>query len=162
MVNFKTILPRNLFLYVREAFCEDEALINKYHVVNGSLDDCVDDTVRRIYEIYEKEPLKFMGVYENMQPIGFSVIGKNFLLSFGINIHYRTKENVLDWWTKICQMLNNEFATWIFKKNTRTVEFLKRNGMMIVEATSDKEFYNLVYITNTEISCPPADLSQQE
>lgn len=121
-------------------------MLDKYHFIQGTLDECVRDTVCKILWIAAKDSLEYFGIYYGKALIGFTVIGKSFLLSFGINIRYRRKEVLLDWWRKVCDLLDNEFATWIFKKNERTVKFLQRNGMEIVEDDPEKEFYNLIYI----------------
>jgi hypothetical protein len=146
MVTFVKILPHSLRPAIISAFEGDIDLINKYHLVNGDLKTCVQDTERRIQEVSENDPLEFFALYCEENLIGFTVIGDSFLLSFGINIRYRFKAIVLYWWNLVCKMLDYEFATWIFKKNTRTMDFLKRNGMKIIEDNND-EYYNLVYIT---------------
>jgi hypothetical protein len=149
MVTFVKILPDSLRPAIKAAFEGDIDLIDKYHVVNGDLQICVEDTERRIQEVSENDPLEFFALYYGKVLIGFTVIGDSFLLSFGINIRYRVKYVVLGWWNWVSKLLDYEFATWIFKKNTRTIEFLKRNGMKIVQDNND-EYYNLVYINKTE------------
>lgn len=133
--------------YIRIAFEEDVDLLEKYHIVNdGTLDECVEDTWKRIAEVNARESLTYFSVVQDGITIGFSVIGPSFLLSFGINIKYRTKEVLGSWWEAICKLLGYEFVTWIFKKNSRTLNFLLRNGMTISEVVEAEEYYNLVYI----------------
>src|SRR5579863_2753955 len=146
MVTFEQISLDDLEAFIRIAFYGDDDLVEKYHVVNGNFDECVKDTFRRICEVAKKNELIFYSVWHGWIPVGFTVTGKSFLLSFGINIKSRTREIVTSCWKKVCMLLDNEFVTWIFKKNTRTVEFLRRNGMEIVEDGPEKEFYNLIYI----------------
>lgn len=131
---------------IRIAFEEDAELIEKYHVVNGSLLNCVDDTMNRIKAVAATDDLRCYVVENKGVPIGFTVIGQSFLLSFGINIRYRTKAILMEWWGKVCHMLNNEFVTWIFKKNTRTINFLKRNGMEVI-ADDNNDYFNLIYLS---------------
>lgn len=134
MVEMKEIQAQYLHTYVHIAFENDSALIFHYHLVNGTLEKCVRSTVREIEKVVRRgEPLTCYAVLYNGTAIGFSVLGPNYLLAFGISISYRTAEIVPLWWKLICVALDEEFVTWIFKKNSRAIAFLKRNGMIVLE-----------------------------
>lgn len=147
---FQPIRPVELTKYVRIAFKGDADLMDKYHILQGSLGECVADTVKRIEEI--KDPLEYYALVFEEEAIGFTVIGESFLLSFGINIRLREKIIVMDWWRQVCRMLDDKFVTWIFKKNTRTIKFLERNGMYKAAESEQQDFYNLIYTL-----CPQED-----
>src|SRR6266849_3414375 len=137
MVTMFDIQPEELRGFITIAFQGDTALINTYHLVNGSLDKCVNSTVMEIKKVARTDKLSYYGIIWDGRPIGFTVLGKNFLISFGINLRFRTKEILPLWWQLVCTALNEEFVTWIFKKNTRAIDFLKRNGMIVIEEHPD-------------------------
>lgn len=144
MVELKTIPTGSLGVHIHEAFKGDWQLINTYHLVNGSLIDCVKSTFTEIDKFSSgPDKVEYYGIYLDGKTIGFTVVGENFLLSFGINIQYRTKEIVMQWWNMVCMMLNKAFVTWLFKKNTRAIDFCKRNGMEVIE--DFPEYVTLLY-----------------
>lgn len=148
MVSFVEIHPTMLRYCVQTAFQGDDDLLSKYHRISpaSTFSKCIDDTVSQIQEVAEHNDLTYYAVYLGLTRIGFTVLGDHILLSFGLNHHYRSKEIVLSWWKLVCKMMKDEFVTWIFKKNKRTVDFLLRNGMEIVDDDPDKIFYNLTYV----------------
>jgi hypothetical protein len=134
MVGIVTILPtEDLSWYVRRAFEDDQALLDTYHLVNGTLDECVSSTMDEIFKIVMASPfaIERCAIYEGKTLIGFMVLAPSCLISFGIHHAYRKKEILLEWWSKTVVMLNHEFVTWLFTKNTRAINFLVRNGMVI-------------------------------
>lgn len=150
MVELKTIPSGTVGPAIHFAFKGDWQLIHKLHLVNGDLTDCVKSTFREIERVgHSGVPLNYLGIYytdgQNRELlIGFTVSAPKTLLSFGINIQYRTKEIVLAWWECVCTLLDNEFVTWLFKKNTRAIDFLTRNGMEVSEDNGD--YVTLLYL----------------
>lgn len=135
MVELRTISPTYLMVHVYEAFRGDRELIDTYHLVNGSLMQCITSTVTEIRRQADRgENLVYLGVYQQGAMIGYSILAPSCLFSFGIHIASRTKDVLMDWWRQICFLLNGEFATWIWAKNTRALAFLQRNGMEITES----------------------------
>ena len=135
-VEFQEIQASQLRTWVHAAFEGDEALIHRYHLVNGDLNVCVESTLDEIETVQNSDDgvsLRYYGIMHKHQVIGFTVVGKLFLLSFGLNIHARTKPIVMSWWQQVVRKLNGNFFTWIFKKNNPAILFLQRQGMEIVE-----------------------------
>jgi hypothetical protein len=143
MVELKTISSGFLGSAIHFAFKGDWQLIHHYHLVNGDLADCVKSTFYEIDKVSrEGTALEYFGIYytdprKQTILIGFTVTGPKILLSFGINLKYRSKEIVLEWWQCVLTWLSGEFVTWLFKKNTRAIAFLTRNGMEISEDNGD-------------------------
>jgi hypothetical protein len=133
MVKMVPILKKDLRPLIYKAFKDDWDLIHNYHLVNGSLEDCINSTMTEIGRVDAKEALQYYAVRWNNDPIGFTVVGDRFLLSFGLSIFYRTKEIIGQWWELVCSCLKDGFVTWIFKKNTRAINFLVKNGMEEIE-----------------------------
>lgn len=148
MVSFVEIDQKMLCYCVQTAFQGDQDLLFTYHRISpaSTFSKCVDDTVSQIQEVAEHNDLTYYALYIGLTMAGFTVVGQKILLSFGINHHYRSKEIVSSWWKSVCKMLGNEFVTWIFKKNTRVVDFLLRNGMEVADDDPKKIFYNLTYV----------------
>lgn len=120
---------------VLASFKNDRALIEKYHVVNTTLSDCVKDTVERIKEAASVYELKYYVVKYGENKIGFFVTGENFLYSFALNIKYRTKEIASKFWDLIVSKLPENFFSVMNLKNERAIKFLERNKMKIINTT---------------------------
>jgi hypothetical protein len=122
--------------YVTIAFCGDHDLVHKYHIVNGRLTDCVESTVKQITITSKDYVLRYYALFYNSLPIGFTVISvvSKLLYSFGINIMYRKKEIIKEWFDFLKSMLSNGITCILHNKNTRTIDFLVRNGLKIESA----------------------------
>lgn len=134
MVKFHEIPLYRLRPYIKMAFEGDADLIDRYHLVNGDLMQCVYSTYDKIMELGRigGELSCYALFQEEFGPIGYMVTTpENMLYSFGINIEYRTAAIVMDWWQQVKKMLNNEFAVPLWKKNERAINFFLRNGMEI-------------------------------
>lgn len=151
MVEFVTISQSNLGPLIYRAFEGDRILITQLHIQGGSVTECVRHTFKEIDRVATSEEgkdLQFYGLYLKGSPIGFTVIGPKYLLSFGINIMHRSKDIVLSWWNQVCEKLNYEFVTWLYKKNTRVIDFVTRNGMRVLEQDEiqvDERLVTLIY-----------------
>ena len=126
--------------HVQNAFCGDDKLLNKYHIVNGSLSSCVEDTVKNINEnrIHFGDKMKFYSVVKDDKVvIGYTIIIKNEehreLYSFGINIKYRSDKNKKSWLSEIQKTLNKPYYIVLWSKNIRAINFFKQNGFVIDE-----------------------------
>lgn len=119
--------------YVTIAFQDDQELIDKFHKINGDLVKCVDSTVGFIQFHSKHYVLRYYAVFFNSIPIGFTVISivSRLLYSFGLNINYRTKQNVSTWFNMTKQLLPNGMTCILWSKNSRAINFLIRNGLKI-------------------------------
>jgi hypothetical protein len=128
-----------LYSCIYMAFLDDHELIDKYHIVNGNLEDCVRDTYNRIVLESNSTTLDWYSVHDdNNVMIGFLVVSLSYgvLYSFGLNIKYR-KEHAKEFFDKTKELLNNRFGCGLWTKNTRTIKYLLRNGMQIVRKEND-------------------------
>ena len=125
------------------AFSGDADLLQSLTpVVNDNLGNCVDRCYRNVEEMFTgavyadsqkvayKIALKEGG---ELKDIGFMITAKtadypNELYSFGINIDYRTKDNVITWLKETERILGKYFWVSLYKQNTRAIHFFERNG----------------------------------
>lgn len=126
-----------LYRGVAISFWGDDALINQYHKVETKrYQDCVEDTYNTILDSTEALPLEWYLVrHDNNEIIGYCIASKayNFLYSFGINKNYRNSEVLSTWFNKVAELLQDHFASALWAKNTRAIDFLVKNGMKIFE-----------------------------
>lgn len=130
---------------VGHAFSKDDELIEKYHIVGENYQKSILDTVDKIKTTHVKDfELKLYAINCGNQTIGYSVINKEIgiLYSFGINIKYRNKETLVEWFGLIANLMP-DFKCYLWNKNTRAINFLIKNGMKISEVK--REFTILTY-----------------
>lgn len=129
----RTVDAELLYEAIYISFCNDEELVNKYHVVNTGFIDCVESTYNMILETSFKYPCEWYVVVEGKKVIGFTVVSKayNFLYSFAINKDYRNQERNTEWFKHIGTLLGNNFTCGLWALNTRAVNFLLKQGMEI-------------------------------
>jgi hypothetical protein len=131
-------IDRELKRYVEIAYKGDEDLLSKYHVAEYTLDEAVEETLRMIYSTsleVESNGDKMYNFYVSFdnKPIGYLSVFKNNLYSFGINIEYRTKEILSDFWNEIKEVLGNNFMSVLYPNNTRAIGYLQKCGMVSKE-----------------------------
>jgi len=133
MVKIKEIKKKRANKLIKLAFEGDNDLIEKYHAANVNMDDSILHTIERIDVTSMAYELKFFKVICDNADAGFFVIGDNFLYSFGLNLKFRTKEILIKWWELICGELKRGFICMMNKKNTRGIDFLKKQGMVVFD-----------------------------
>lgn len=119
------------------SFEGDTDLIEKYHSVGISKDASIDETMKRIDDISKMQKCSFFDVRFCGKSIGYFVIFDKFLFSFCINIRYRKKDILLEWWGEVKKQLGEEFGTMLFNKNEPAIEFLKRQGMKVFKKDTE-------------------------
>lgn len=138
-VFFEAISSDELLEHIKTAFREDHALLNRFHISPGDLDHCAGHTYQTITG-HGTDNLQFWKVRLRIQgeirDIGFVVtlsIPFNILLSFGLNIGYRSEE-IKSQWLKLIEGLFPyqeglpKYVLTLHSKNVRTIEFFKKNG----------------------------------
>lgn len=127
------------------AFTGDKEL-SEYHITGADLKTCIADTVHKIKEADAMMHLQVYAVNDTElnKTIGFTAICKEYglLYSFGIAPVHRTKENLINWFQQILLIIP-EFKCYLWNKNTRAIEFLKRNGAEVTE--KNKKYTQLTY-----------------
>lgn len=128
---FNTISIEKLRSSIEIAYKGDEDLLEKYHVAVFSFDEAVNSTLGMIKETSKEIIILSYSVCMNDgKEIGYVSLAKNNLYSFGVNIEYRTKEVLKDFWDKINEVMNEGFICTLYPNNTRAINWLKCCGMV--------------------------------
>ena len=143
MVTISRTTKRKSNKLIEIAFLGDTDLIEKYHAVNDNMQDSVLHTIERIDICSMAYELTFYKVEVDGESAGFFVTGDNFLYSFGLNLRFRKKEVLQQWWAMICRELKPNFICMMNKKNTRGIDFLKKQGMFVI--SNGNEILTLKY-----------------
>lgn len=127
------------------AFAGDDEL-HKYHLEPGTFEEMCESNYGRIMT-YEDMPgeLEYYKIIEGDNVIGYMVIYDEspkvkFLISFGVNILYRSKEILMDWVNGVKEVFGDAMIP-LADKNYRAIKFFVRNGYKIVG-----EQQNVVYL----------------
>lgn len=117
--------------YVYNAFFDDYDLVEFYDrsVRVKSTNDAIDNVCLKIKESYPDA--KIFGVIIDGIKVGYFVTKENLLISFGMNIKYRNKVVLAEFWKQIQTRLGNKFHAMLYSHNSRAIEFLKKSGMKI-------------------------------
>jgi hypothetical protein len=127
------VLNRDQFKFaIRAAFVNDNRIYSLYcpHVEVGSVDDIVDDIATRINNDVPKAVIK--GVFEKSELIGYYVYYNKMLISFALNIKYRNRKYLKEFWSKIRSDLKGSFQCYLWSVNQRGWRWLCKMGMKIV------------------------------
>lgn len=130
MVKINEIFRDELPYLIKKAFENDQDLLSKYHIVNGTLEECVESTMDAIIDVDKVYGVKCYMVSCNDRAIGYMTLGPDFLHSFGINSEYRSQGILTDWWELLLEIMSDFFCT-LHSKNIRAIEFLKKQGMIV-------------------------------
>lgn len=143
MVTLRQIGKRKLKEGIGTAFEGDEAIFDFYDpTVNvKDLDGIVKDIYGKIKRQQKTDKLTYFGIFEGRDFIGYSVVGENFLYSFGVNVGWRKKEVLLQWWKVIKKQMNQDFAILLWSRNKRAIQFLIKNDCEI-----EKEANGITYL----------------
>lgn len=116
------------------AFKDDKKLVDEYHILGGTLEDCVRDTKLKIVEESDRITLDWYKVLDDYGSIiGFLVVSDTYklLYSFGLNIDSREEYKKV-FFDKISSMFGGEFSCGLWTKNKRAIRFLEKMGMEII------------------------------
>jgi hypothetical protein len=115
---------------VKVGFERDEELFSKYHIQNGSENECIEHTYHRIQDLKEETHCFYEIIY-NDKAIGFCCFDDNLLYSFGINVDYRSGDVLREWISDLDSLFIGKYAIYMvtfYKKNTRAKDFFIKNG----------------------------------
>lgn len=121
---FEEIPITELLPYIITAFDGDKDLPT-YHISDT---DYANHTYAEILKTAEILPLTCYKVGE----YGFTVLAPKLLYSFGINVNYRDKKTLQDWYEKIKEIMPT-FECVLHGKNNRAINHLVKQGMQIKE-----------------------------
>lgn len=117
---------------IRISFDSDTNIYPMYcpYVKVKSVDDIVNDISYRIEK--EKGNATLKGVYEKGVMIGYYVYEEKILISFALNVRYRTRKYLKEFWSKIRSDLKGGFECFLWNENIRGYKWLQKNGMKII------------------------------
>ena len=101
------------------------------------LEEAVNETMWMINEVAKEAPMEYFVVLKEDEEIGYVCKIPNNLYSFGININYRTKENLSDFWERVKEVMEDGFICMLFPQNVRAINWLKKMGMVEVEGVEN-------------------------
>ena len=142
MLQFKEIGIDSLLVYISKAFQGDEKLRTTYHIkFFNHINDSAIDSYNRILELEHTSelPINYYGIEDNGEKVGFIVVIMlaNVLYSFGLNINHRNDINKAEFINFVEKITKGNTTVYLYEKNTRAIEFLKRNNFQEVNKLID-------------------------
>jgi hypothetical protein len=104
----------------------------------------VNGELINIYQMAKDKRLRYYKVIYQKKPIGYFVTFENHLYSFAINIKFRKKDILLDWWKELKKTLNKGFSCQLEEKNERAIKFLEKNNMKVVDKNEEHKIVTLI------------------
>lgn len=119
---------------IREAFNADQGIYEMYCpcIIVQSTNDIVDDISNRIFN--DEPDATIIGVFDGCNLIGYYVFKENTLISFALNVKYRTRRHLRDFFNIIKKALNENFICYLWSRNVRGIKWLMKNGMQIIQS----------------------------
>lgn len=133
MIRYEKISKFELRNLVVIAYRGDMDLLDKYWGDGFSLEEAVNETMWMVGEVEKEADMQYYSVLCDDEEIGYICCFPHNLYSFGININYRTKENLKEFWDCIKDVMEESFICMLFPQNERAIKWLKKNGMKEVE-----------------------------
>lgn len=133
MTILKKISNLELRNLVEIAYKGDVDLLDKYWGEDFSLEEAVNETMRMINTVSQEVEFNHYAVLLDDEEIGYVSCFSHNLYSFGININYRTKDNLIEFWGRIKEVMGESFICMLFPQNERAINFLKKQGMKQVD-----------------------------
>lgn len=146
MVTIKKISKPELATLIQSSFEGDNDLIEKYRPVEMTMEETIADIEERINETSKEQKLDYYKVICHKEPIGYFVTTERFLYSFAINIKFRKKDILTNWWQQVKSVLGENFRCMLYENNERAIHFLEKNGMRFWEQDG-----NVITLINSPI-----------
>ncbi len=130
-MNAKEINNNQFKEAIRVAFSNDNDVFALYCplVEVQNVDDIVNDISKRIGEDGKEATIK--GVYEKSKLVGYYVYDKHTLVSFALNVEYRTRKYLNNLFSLIRSDLKGRMQCYLWSKNIRAIKYLCKQGMKI-------------------------------
>lgn len=153
MIVLDPIPVSELLPYIELAFLGDDDLLNKYAIVNGSLEDVAKHVYGIIKEVAKQS--KDYRVYKVRQTsegystdIGYTTMlidEVNMLHSFGIIKILRNKKYLVEWLAEVRKILNKGYFVSLYRKNERAINFFLKNNFIV-----DEEMTKIINIIDSK------------
>jgi hypothetical protein len=116
---------------IKVSFSDDKEIFSLYnpHIKVESVDDIVNDISYRIKNEVNNAIVK--GVYEKNELVGFYAYEGHTLISFALNVKYRTRRYLNGLFSLIRGDIKGQFQCFLFNKNIRAIKYLSKQGMKI-------------------------------
>lgn len=132
---------------IKYAFEKDDEIF-KYcdkNDENLSTNKLVFSIFKKILEYNKTGECEFYNLNVDNELVGYGFNYKNILISFGVNKKFRNKEKLEKVFYVIKNKFNHNFETYMWKRNVRAINWLKKCGMIEVESNIDNVI-KLIYI----------------
>jgi hypothetical protein len=133
MIRIVKIAFGQLWRLVELSYENDQDLFEKYHLRVMGFEDCVKSTMGLIEEVAKTKDLIYYKIIWDNEPIGYFITYDNVLYSYAVAVRYRKMIILTRWWEEIKKMMPPLFATGLYENNTRAIEFLEKQGMIVSE-----------------------------
>src|SRR5580704_7085609 len=102
MIRLVKISKNEIQELIEIAYKDDQKLLDEYHIAKFTHTyEAVLSTMGMINEMAEQRKLIYWKVLYDKKPIGYVVTFEDFLYSFGINIKFRVKKVLAEWWGSV-------------------------------------------------------------
>lgn len=132
MITITKISLSELSRFVEIAYKGDDDLLSYYWGTDLNLHEAVDLTMSLINQVANEVDIECFSVLNEDEEIGYIVKFPNNLYSFSININHRTKQNLIEYWKRIKEIMEDGFICMLYPQNTRAAKWLKKCGMVEV------------------------------
>ena len=129
------------------AFMEDKDIVNLYdpNVDVNYVDDVIVNMQDKLGELGEDTKYKIL--YEKGDIAGYYIYNELQLISFSLNVKYRTRKYLRELFNFIKKECQNTFICTLWTKNKRAIRYLIKNGMEVMgQMGKDGNETNLVYL----------------
>ncbi len=116
---------------VKASYEGDTDLLDKYHVKKFSLEAAVESEIVAIEKTSATLQFKFFKVLWGKKDIGYLVLSGDFLYSFCVNIKYRTKDILTEWWSALIKEIGKLPKVALNTNNTRAINYMQKRGLSI-------------------------------
>ena len=137
MIKIEKISNFELRGLVEIAYRGDSDLLDKFWGDDFSLEEAINETMWMIGEVAKVAAMEYFVVLKDDEEIGYVCKIPNNLHSFGVNINYRTKENLSEFWERVKEVMGDSFICMLFPQNVRAINWLKKMGMVEVEGVEN-------------------------
>lgn len=129
---------------IESNFKLDKDLIKNYHIEDKN---CYKVASKRTYDDLLKADKSFelYGVFLKDDLLGFfGTEFNNYINTIFVKPIYRNKEYMKQFFNLIKKTVGDKFYTALYNKNTRAINFYKKNNGVVVEKTDD---YTILEVT---------------
>lgn len=137
MINLEKISSFELRKLVEIAYRGDNDLLEHFWGEDFSLEEAVNETMNMVKRVAEEVKMDYYCVVDDEEEIGYVCCFPNNLYSFGINIQFRTKNVLSEFWDRVKEVMGDSFICMLFPQNTRAIKWLEKCGMVRVDGVEE-------------------------